>query len=70
MRSETVFKSGMALAYIAEIIFLCVFMYMAFIEYNGTSVETIGFNMVIICGVVGSGAMLWGLYEILKWKSL
>jgi hypothetical protein len=67
---DTVFKAGMAIGYVLAITLLCVFMYMGFREYNGTSVEAIGLNMVIICGVVGCGAMLYGLHGILKWKSL
>jgi hypothetical protein len=60
----------MTIAYIVEIIFLCWSMYRGFAEYNGTTVEAIGLNMVITCGVAGSGALLFGLYGVLKWKSL
>jgi len=59
----------MTLGYIVGIIFLCWSMYRGFTEFNGSSVEAIGLYMVIICGVVGSGALLFGLHEILKWKS-
>jgi hypothetical protein len=67
---DRIFKAGMALGYILAITLLCVFMYTGFAEFNGTSVEAIGLYMVIICGVVGCGAMLFGLHGILRWKSL
>ena len=60
----------MIIGYIVEIFFLCWSIYRGFTEYNGTSVESIGLYMVIICGAVGSGAMLYGLQGVLKWKSL
>ena len=60
----------MAIGYALAFILLCVFMYTGFTEFNGTSVEAIGLYMVIACGVVGCGAMLFGLSEILKWTSL
>lgn len=61
---------GMTFGYIVATVLLCVFMYMAFTEFDGSSFETIGFTMVVTCGVIGSAVMLYGLYAVLKLKSL
>jgi hypothetical protein len=70
IHSGTAFKIGMTLAYIVATVLLFVFMYTAFMEYDGSSFESIGFTMVVTCGAIGSGVMLFGLYAVLKLKSL
>jgi hypothetical protein len=69
IRSETAFKLGMTLAYALATLLLCTFMYAAFLEYDGSSFEGIGFTLVITCGSIGAGVMLYGLYATLKLKS-
>jgi hypothetical protein len=70
MRTEMVFKSGASLALIGGISVLWVIVFVASEEYNPTHIETIGFVIVILSAAFASAALLFSLYQILKWKPL
>ena len=69
MNPDVVFKSGVSSFLIAEIILLWGIMYTAVLEYEGAHIETMGFVISFVAAGVGSAALLWTLYQLLKWKS-
>ncbi len=68
MDPNLAFKSGVTLFLIAEISLLWGLMYVAFQEYDPSHIETAGIVIFVTSAAVGSAALLWALYQILKWK--
>jgi hypothetical protein len=68
MRTEPVFKLGISSFLIAEICLLGLMLFWAFEEYDGTFVETAGFSMVSLSVAFGIAALLFTLFQLLRWK--
>ncbi len=68
MRPNMAFKYGLSVGYIAAISILCSIIYLAFIEYDPTHLETIGIIMIVSCAAAGAVTLLWALIELIKWK--
>ncbi len=70
MASEKTFKYGVSIALIVEFSILLVMAYTSILEYDGTSVETIGLTVVFIAVFVVSSVMLYSAYKTFTLKSL
>ncbi len=68
MRPNMAFKTGISIFLLAAISMLWGFIYVAYHEYDPSHIETAGIVMVILSAAVGSGALFWALYELLRWK--
>lgn len=68
MRPNLAFKTGISVFLLAGISMLWGFIYVAYGEYDPSHIETSGIVMVILSAAVGSGALVWNLYQLLKWK--
>ncbi len=68
MRPNMAFKYGLSVGFIAAISILCGIIYLAFIEYDPTHLETIGIIMIVTCATAGAVTLLWALIELIKWK--
>lgn len=69
MRPGLVFKSAVSIFLVAEIGLLWGIVFLAFQEYSLTHELKFGFAIAILCVMVGSAALLWSFYQLLKWKS-
>ncbi len=68
MRANMTFKYGLSIGFIAAISILLGIIYLAFIEYDPTHLETIGIILIVTCANVGAVTLLWALIELIKWK--
>jgi hypothetical protein len=68
MGNNVGFKLAISSFIILEVCFLGAMLYTAWEEYDPIFVETAGIAMVTFSIVLGIGALLWELQEIIKWK--
>jgi uncharacterized membrane-anchored protein len=65
---DRIFKAGVIVASIAEILFLWGIIYVSVSEYDPIHTETIGITIASITAVCGSLVFLALIYYVLRWK--
>jgi hypothetical protein len=62
------FKWAISIFIIVGVCFLGALLYSVWEEYDPIFAESVGITMITFSIVLGIGALLWELHEIIKWK--